>query len=298
MSKHDIKFISKLQQASDFTDAGKYLHAIQIYVSLLEKYGADSLIVFPLYNIYLKLNNFTAAKNLLKMKVESNPEDISFRILYSSILTKMNDWNEALNELKLISSYEDSIVDYMLGEVYFNLKNYDKSINHFLKYINQNKINEFYELSVLRIAEIKIYFNEFDDALKFLNKIETLSQANFKYHFLKAKIYYNLSMTYNASSAIKRALKLNPNDGNLLLTAARIFYNSKEFDKCIKCANDFFLYQEDISSEIYFELGKIIYEIGDKKIGMGYIHQAYKLDFDNEEVYNFILDLEENEKNN
>lgn len=68
----------------------------------------------------------------LKRAVSFKEDDLQVRIIYASYLAKQNNKSEAISHLEFIESKDENsqIQNYNLGLIYFELRNYEKSLHY------------------------------------------------------------------------------------------------------------------------------------------------------------------------
>lgn len=274
----------KLRAAADFEAAGKLLHAIQIYVSLIDKFPEELDPYFNLVNIYEKLNNIDAAGSLLKQLLEDHPDSLEIRLFTGQFFLRCQRWDDTIDILSIIAPDEEPIVSFFLGYSHFMLDECELAKVNFINFISVETKSELYYEALIYLAKIEIRLNDFSKALEYATKATTVYSNNWELHLVMAIAFYNLAMYAHAVNAIFIALKLNEKELLVNEWAGRIYYKAGDYIKSEK----FFLYVIDkkgeASTEIYTCLGDAC--INSKKLqdAIKYFDMALKLDPNNKKA--------------
>lgn len=187
----------------------------------------------------------------------------------------------------VLYDYNESQSNYYLqkgSEAYQN-KNYELAGEYFLKAFQYNAgINKLY---LYYVASAYVGAQDYDKAQKYYlmllkNGIYSLEQKN------QRKVYKNVTLIYaqqnktaDALNFIKIARRESPNDLNLLLTEANLYYktgNKTKFAQLLKDA----IAKDPYNSDLYYNLGVINAEQGEYDQAKYYYEQALRINGSNE----------------
>ncbi|MBU0558053.1 MAG: hypothetical protein KJ799_05265 [Bacteroidetes bacterium] len=272
---NDISY--KLQKASDFELDGKYLHAIQIYKSILFSHpeDEDSLIGYSLL-----LEKMGHPKALLNLCVAyGSYSDAKPLVLnaFASVLVKNNFYNEALELLDNPNLVEDAQSKFIKCYSLFNLEHFDDCLVILSGFCKDYPSSQLLPHAEILLAKIYIEKEDYQRALEAANRSEMLFTQNSEVHLVKAIIYNHKKMFLHAFECIKKSLKLNSREIIAVEWAAKISFRMQDYqssenylNKCISmgCTD----------SEIFSMFG-VIKLFNENKIGAEkYFKKALELD--------------------
>lgn len=274
----------KLKSAIDFEVSGKFLHAMQIYNSLIEKFPDEMDPYFNLVSLYEKLDNFDAAGSLLKDLLEAHPDSLEIRLFTGQFFLRSQRWNDAIDILAIISPEEEPIVSFFLGYSHFMLNEFELSKVNFMNFIVVENKSELYHEALIYLAKIEIELKNFEKALDYTTKALSIYSNNWELYLVTSIAYYYLGMYAHAVSTVYKACKLNEKDLSVNEWAGKIYYKSGDYLK----AEKYFLYviehQDDTSPEIYTYLGEACLHSKKTKDAIKYFELALKLDPNNKKA--------------
>ena len=274
----------KLETAGAFISKGKFLHAIQIYRSILNE-DADILEAnFSLAEIYVQIGRLDQALALLKDLLDRNPDNQDVRLFIGQQLLRNSRWREATEVLSYILPKEKPIVAFFLGYSHFMLNEFKLAKINFDNYLKFKTENELLYEAYLFLAKIEIEFDNFEAALKLLKKTEPFYSSYWEFYYYSAKCFYNLDMQAHAIQAIEKAIKLNPNEYQSYELSGKIFLKNGDYLKAEKKFLKYIELNQNISSEIYVELGETYLKIKNAKDALSYFELALKIDPENSQA--------------
>ncbi len=268
----------KLATASEFVSLGKYLHAMQIYASILEEDPNNIEANFNLAEIYIQTGKLELVVSLLKKLLESEPENQEARLYFGQLMLRNSRWHEAINVLSYIMPNEKPVVSFFLGYANFMLQDYEIAKINFENYLKHGGENELLYEANLFLAKIEVEVNNYESALEFLKKTEPLYSNYWELHYYYAKCYYSLGMDEHSVLAIEKAIKFNPKEIKNYSLAGKIYLKDGEYLKAENNFKKFIELSQDISSEIYAELGEACLGTKKPKDALNYFELALKID--------------------
>ncbi len=275
---------NKLKAAADFEAAGKDLHAMQIYNTLIEKFPEELDPYFSLVSLYEKLNNINAAGTLLKDLLESHSDSLDIRLFTGQFFLRCKRWNDAIDILSIISPDEEPIVSFFLGYSHFMLNEFELSKVNFLNFIAVENKSELYHEALIYLAKVEIELKNFEKALEYTSKALSIYSNNWELYLVTSIAYYYLGMYAHAVNTIYQAYKLNEKDLSINEWAGKIYHKSGDYLK----AEKYFLYviehQDETSPEIYTYLGEACLHSKKASDALKYFELALKLDPNNKKA--------------
>jgi tetratricopeptide (TPR) repeat protein len=275
---------NKLKSAADFEAAGKELHAMQIYNTLIERFPEELEPYFSLVNLYEKLDNINAAGNLLKELLESHSDSLDIRLFTGQFFLRCKRWNDAIDILSIISPEEEPIVSFFLGYSHFMLNEFELAKVNFMNFIAVETKSELYHEALIYLAKIEIELKNFEKALEYTSKALSIYSNNWELYLVTAIAFYYLGMYAHSVNAVHKAYKLNEKDLSVNEWAGKIYHKSGDYLK----AEKFFLYvienQDETSPEIYTCLGEACLHSKKNKDAIKYFELALKLDPNNKKA--------------
>lgn len=252
-----IKFSEKLNLASGFESLGNYLHALQIYTSLIE---SDETYIEPylrLVMLYEKTGRVEEAGKVLEKMTEVNKTNDYALIFASEFFIRFSNWEKALSVVENIDASVYPVAYYWSGLCNYNLKNYGHA-RESLEYLR--KIDgkyEYWSHALFLLANIEFDTGNYNQALEFAKEIEYVYTDNWELYLLLAKIYYKLDMIIHADEKITKALKFAKGNPKVYESAAKIFLKAGKLKKSEKYFDLLMESTDEISAEIYSSMASI-----------------------------------------
>lgn len=271
----------KLSTASNLVAEGKFLHAIQIYNSVIDAFPAEKETYYKLISLYEKLNNIEAAHTLLKELLEQDPEDKELRLYIAHFLFRNEFWDETLEVLEFITPEEDPIVSFFNGYCHYMLKDYDLASISFEKLVALKRDSEFAPDAYIHLAKICIIKTDYDKALGYMKMAELYFGSHYEVHLLYAIIHSYLGMNEHAVTRIQKALKFKKIDPAVYEWAGKIYLKTNDHKKANTYFNKYLDEAQEPSPDVYAQMGLI--RMLDEKYeeAKEYIETALKLDPEN-----------------
>lgn len=271
----------KMNTARDLYDQNKVLHALQVYLSILEDNPDYFPAIIKITEIYQVLGNIEPAIELLKEQIEENPDNKELRIFYGQFLFNNKKWEQVVEVLSYILPEEEPAISFFTGYSYFMLKDYELAKHNFLNFINHQEHTGLIHEAYLYLSKIYIELNNFERALVYAKKIESIYNDFWELSFMLAKIYYNLDMYAHGVGPIEKAIKLNPSEPLVYEWGGKIYLKIHEY---IKAENNFLKcieMNENISAEAYNNLAEAYYNNGKFSEALSYYELALRIEPDN-----------------
>ncbi len=251
MDDERIKF--KLKLASAFISEGKNLHAVQVYLNLIEETEREE-IYFHLAELYEDMGFIDSGKNVLSNLVRlKNNNDVT--LYFGQYLLRNSRWIEAIEILNSISETTPAAL-FLIAYSYMMLNEFELAKEYFADFITFDEKNDLKQEANLYLAKIEYELRNYNSALNYATNAQYLYSDFWELNLILAKVYYSLDMFTHAVNPIQKALKLNPKDASVQEFAGKIYYQLQDFKKAEKYFSEFIDLSSEVSAEIYTLLAK------------------------------------------
>ncbi|MDD3729719.1 MAG: tetratricopeptide repeat protein, partial [Endomicrobiaceae bacterium] len=197
----------------------------------------------------IKQSKYEEAHDLIKNLMMLNPDD-DVKFVFASILFNMGEYAKCIEVMLQISSNDkkqEKLFYYYLGVSYFEVQNYEKANLNLEKAAEADPENKkTYYYMAQSLFDYARYYED-DNKDYYLKALENLKKAqdvsnDYKYVWLRAKIYAKLNDYQNASLDFETAVKMNPSDQNLLSDKLKFVKEDVKVpeipEKSVKVEND------------------------------------------------------------
>lgn len=276
-----LHFDYKIKKAADFEAQGKTLHAVQIYMSIINDDKTYALAYIKLANLYDRTGYSESAISLLKKYLTETGDDVEIRLFLGQILLKNDLWQEAIEAFSVFDPEERPLIAFFTGYAHFMLREFEISRVHFNNFLEYDKSTEFQAETYLYLAKVHVELGVFDEALKYAKMIEEVYHNNWELHLTMAIIFYNTGMYSHSVTSINKAIKLNEKEPSLYEWAGKANFKLGDY----KGAEKYFLKfieNSEASSEAYSFLALTYLNTRKIKEAKNYFDLALSLDPANE----------------
>lgn len=243
----------KLKLASAFISEGKNLHAVQVYLNLIEETEREE-IYFHLAELYEDMGFIDSGKNILSNLVRlKNNNDAT--LYFGQYLLRNSRWIEAIEILNSISETTPAAL-FLIAYSYMMLNEFELAKEYFADFITFDEKNDLKQEANLYLAKIEYELRNYNSALNYATNAQYLYSDFWELNLILAKVYYSLDMFTHAVNPIQKALKLNPKDASVQEFAGKIYYQLQDFKKAEKYFSEFIDLSSEVSAEIYTLLAK------------------------------------------
>ena len=258
---------------------GKSEEAIKCYKKALELNPNSPMSYYNLGSAYQIQQNHEEACQYLKKAVELDDEDESFKIALGMSKLKMGMYNEAADIYKALSTQhpEKENYKYNLITCYEAMGNIQLAISMLesMVFINQKFI-----LPAQKLASLYVKTNQLSKAKDIYDKILLKNNPSAETLHQYAILSSSLCDTETAEKILKKVIKMNPEfskahkDLGIIYLNKRLFdYAQEEFETALKLApNDF---------EVLFEYGNFLYSISKNTEAERYYREALDIEPNN-----------------
>ena len=273
----DHKVQHKLNTAKEFETEGKYLHAIQIYHSLISEYPDNVEAYINLADMYQVNGQTKSAEKILKSILSKQPENSEIKLYLTQFFMQNRNWEKALDLLSDLSS-KDPFVAYLNGYCHFKLADYEHAKLFFLSFIASHEEPELIYEAYFLLSKTEFELQQYENSLKYVKKSEVMYNNHWELYLLKAKNYYRLGMFTHASDAILKGIKLNREESILFEWAGKI---NMKLDNFVKARNYFqkqIELKDKITSGDYTFLAEACMKSGKLTEALDFYDTAIKMD--------------------
>jgi tetratricopeptide (TPR) repeat protein len=242
--------------AGEYESAGKNLHALQIYNSILEENPSYSDAVLKTSDIYRRMGNLGAVSKMLEEFISKYPEDKHVRFYYGEFLLNNSEWNSAIEVLSYFTPEDEPVSAFFTGYAYFMLKEFELSSLSFKNYVSFQEPGELLYEAYFFLAKIQIELKNYQEAVPHLKKAESSLNNFWEFNYLSAYTYYHLDMHAHAVSLAERAIKLNGREAISYHLAGKIYLKLGEYPKAEKHLRKYITIKENVAPDTYAYLAE------------------------------------------
>jgi tetratricopeptide (TPR) repeat protein len=252
LDEERIKF--KLKLASAFISEGKNLHAIQIYLKLIEETKRQE-IYFQLAELYEDMGFVDSGKKILSDLVQLNVNDHDITLYFGQYLLRNSKWIESIEVLATISDTMPAAL-FLMAYSNMMLNNFELAKEQFRDFISYDEKNDLKQEANLYLAKIEYELHNYNSALNYATNAQYLYSDFWELNLTLAKVYYSLDMFTHAINPIQKAIKLNSKDPAVQEFAGKIYFKLQDFVKAEKFFSEYIELSSEVSAEIYTLLAK------------------------------------------
>jgi tetratricopeptide (TPR) repeat protein len=252
LDEERIKF--KLKLASAFISEGKNLHAIQIYLKLIEETKRQE-IYFQLAELYEDMGFVDSGKRILSDLVQLNVNDHDIALYFGQYLLRNSRWIESIEVLETISDIMPAAL-FLMAYSNMMLNNFELAKEQFRDFILYDEKNDLKQEANLYLAKIEYELHNYNSALNYATNAQYLYSDFWELNLTLAKVYYSLDMFTHAINPIQKAIKLNSKDPAVQEFAGKIYFKLQDFVKAEKFFSEYIELSSEVSAEIYTLLAK------------------------------------------
>ncbi len=277
----DLQIEHKIKKARDYESQGKLLHAVQIYISILNENPDSSDALIGIANNYEILGNIEPAVELLSSYLEGHNEDIDVRLFLGQFLLRNTRWENAIEVLSYILPEEEPIVAFFIGYSHFMLDEFELAKINFNNFVSLGEESELLHEANIYLAKIELKLKNYENALLFAKKADAMYSNFWELNLIYAETYYNLGMYEHAVTKAEKSIQLNPNEPAPYQWAGKIYLKLGQYGKAEKQLLKYVESIDNASSDIYTKLADACLKLKKTKDALAYYDIALKLDPEN-----------------
>jgi tetratricopeptide (TPR) repeat protein len=252
MDEERIKF--RLKLASAFISEGKNLHAVQVYLNLIEETQREE-IYFQLAELYEDMGFIDAGVKVLADLVHLNNDNNNSSLYFGQYLLRNSRWIDAIEVLDGIANHTPAAL-FLIAYSYMMLNEFELAKKYFSNYIISDEKSDLKQEANLYLAKIEYELHNYNSALNYATNAQYLYSDFWELNLILSKVYYSLEMYTHAVNPIQKALRRNPKDVSVLEFAGKIYFQLHDFKKAEKFFSEFIELSSQVSAEIYTLLAR------------------------------------------
>lgn len=269
---------TKLQLAASYESVGNFLHAIQIYTSLIEEDETNLEFYIRFVNLYQKMGRISEAGKLIDKLVNSVSDNDYAFLFASDFMIRHSYWNKALNIITRIDADNFPIVHYWAGLCCYRLNDHDNARTHLCRAKSFGRQNEFFNRAVLLLAQIEYDGKNYKIAQQYIDEIKNDETENWEVNLLSGKIYLELGMFAHSSKNIQIALNQNKTNPEILSIAVKSFFLNDEPVRSERAFNELMELSDNIPAETYYYYGIVLKKQNEVDKAKDFFHLALKIE--------------------
>jgi tetratricopeptide (TPR) repeat protein len=187
-----------LKKASTLMGEGKYLHALQHYISLQEQNIFDREVAIGLITLYEKLNLPEAiSKTAYKFEPFISKDSSLYNLLMFALIN-----NHQLDTAEKIvdKGLESKLKNYFKGIISFNQNDYEIAAINFTEFVRKNKKSNYVPEALYLLAESYLQLKRFDECYQIGKEAIYFLADDDRVKTLLAEVCFELGMIETALS--------------------------------------------------------------------------------------------------
>ncbi|NLP58024.1 tetratricopeptide repeat protein [Lutibacter sp. B1] len=262
--------LAKVLKAQGLTDK-----AITLYETILQKDSTNLLVANNLGKLYLGVNQPKKAQKIYKFLKEKDPTNPNYSYQIGESLGLQNKFlkqgQSYLDAYNLDTLHFKSI--YELAKFFKKLKYKDSTMLFIDKglQIDKNSLN----FNQLKANEL-YYLKDFNGALKYLSRLDSLNFISLNTYEMFGMCYYNLKELDSAETYFKKAIRLDRNNPKILYRMANLYYEKEDMKLAKLYLTMSIMYAKPDLDKQYFLLGTIFKEENDFKQALTNFEKAFQ----------------------
>ena len=294
-----------------------YLDAMSQIESTIEKKPNSSQIYALASEVSLKLDRLEDSNKFMKLAIENDPENDTFRSEWEKIeqlnlslksAKKTFDSgyvDESINEyIELISNYPNQgIIHYTLGLIYKSIDDYNLAINQYKLAVKSNPFEEKYKKAILVISQTmakegdtEYRRREYQSAINYYKQAIEYSPTYSVALFKLARTYYKAGDLVNASIYLDKNIQIDYNQEQSHKMLGDIARKNGNLEKAIDSYNNAVNINNNYS-KAYYSLGSTLIKKGDNESARLALNTATKLDSTYSKAFGALGLVEQNLEN-
>jgi tetratricopeptide (TPR) repeat protein len=182
--------------------------------------------------------NLGAAVENYKKGLKSDPKSSFLCNKIGEIYFAVSDFDKSLEYLNKSISLDPNNLDSYLarGEVYLKKGESAKAESDFLKALN---LDPDVESANIELGELFFDKKEYDKAIEYFKKVLKVNPQSFIALREMGFVYLELKMIDNSIEDLTKALELNPFDRKVVLLLSYAYEEAKKFKECVNALNNY-----------------------------------------------------------
>jgi tetratricopeptide (TPR) repeat protein len=281
MNMDELQLASILEQAREFADEGKYLHALQLYRRVVEAVPSCDTGWMELAEVYTEMKQYDAAeKTLLEARtVATDKKEITF--LLGNLNLKRERYDRALSFYRELLEDKTTLPSKMKAHLLFHV-----GLVHF--YRNNMKVAEEYFRSVLRLdprfpkiheslGELLIRRGALAEAVSVLKTAIVHDPYSWIGHYLLGVAYMQMLDWRHAYDELVTAIEMDPSEPTAWQLCGEVLIALQQLDEAEQYLRKA-LELNPRSADAIAHFGQLYFKRGDLSRAREYFERALSLD--------------------
>ncbi len=280
--KYKIKH--KLREARAFEKEGKYLHAVQVYNSLMNEFPGSEEIAIRYAALLEKSGKYPAAKDMLGSFLEKNHDSPGVRLFLGQMMIRSEDFEPSIDVLSHLRISEEPVAAFLTGYAQYMLKEFKLADIAFRNFLEHAGKNELVPDAYFYLAKTHLNLDDITAATMYLDGCADYYDNHYEVHLLSAILHHRGGMYAHSLALIERAIKLKPSDEKVIEWAAEIYFVNENYVKARTYYKKFIETAPELTGDMYARLGYCGYMVKKYKEAAVNFEKALLLDPDNKLV--------------
>ncbi len=228
-----LKSEGKLIEAASAAVVDDFEEAVKLYKEAIKVDSKNDAASYELARIYFENQLFELSKEYISNAIDLDPKNKWYLGLYAEILTRMDDYKEAVKVYELLIEKFPGEMSYYfdLAFMYIKLDKSEDAIKVYDKYENNFGLDE----SIVRQKQ-RLYLKEgnIDKAAEEVQRLIDRNPKEIKYRGMLAEIYEANDMNDKAMEIYHEMLELDPGSPYPMLALADLYNKKGDQDKYLE----------------------------------------------------------------
>jgi tetratricopeptide (TPR) repeat protein len=266
LQKAEFNYEARFYKAKCFYSLKKYNEAIQILEKLVDTHPTKEMVLASLGNIYFKCDDLGKSKHYYEEVIKINRYSIEANFYLGRIYFELKNYNVSIDFLNKAEDYTSFIKDTGFNvflhkaNAFLELEEYEKAKIEITYAVKMEPFNYYvYFVQGLIFMETK----EFGISLESFKKALELNPKDYISYYEIGSVHYSLKEMDTALKYLNKSLSLSPEFIPSLYLRALCFFTKKEFDKSLSDCLDYIKAKGTGDKDIYLMTGNNYFYLKD-----------------------------------
>ncbi|MGB9591705.1 MAG: tetratricopeptide repeat protein [Candidatus Kryptoniota bacterium] len=215
-----------LDEASDYLNDQRPLHAIQLLMRLIEDDPSCADAYLQLAEIYIGLKKYDAAEKILLDGFNKLPANLRIAFAIGSLYYSVGDFKKSLPYLRLVSSWKNPGVHLAMATILLEEGDFKTAIAEAKQVL---KINPKYPDANGILGKIYLKQNSLTEAIKYLNRELRINEGSLEFRLELATAYYLLGDLNSALEEFSLLVDTDPDFFPGWLMCGKILFEQERY---------------------------------------------------------------------
>jgi tetratricopeptide (TPR) repeat protein len=275
LSEHQISRL--YDQARQYSEDGKHLHAAQVYQRIIQEHPEILETYFLLADSYLQLRNVAAAEQILLTALRESPDHPDIIFALGSLHVKAGNLDEALQYFDQLIPLRQPKVHFNIGLVYYLKQNPAAAERQFRIAVEYEPD---YPKGWQLLGEVLLKMERGEEAIEPLQRAIAFDPDSWVLHASLGAACASAGLMDEAAASYQRALEIQPGDADTLRQYADLLIRRGETERAEQCLRKAWSIDKS-SSEIQASFALLALSRSDKRMAKKHFSKALELDENN-----------------